>query len=71
MKLHECWKRQEHFTRCAFILFTHSYVCFGLVLLLRIGPYAFSDPNDFFFLDRDLVLRDYVVELFCRSMVGQ
>ena len=24
-----------------------------------------------FFLDRDLVLRDYVVELFCRSMVGQ
>ena len=24
-----------------------------------------------FFFDRDLVLQDYVVELFCRSMVGQ
>lgn len=46
--MHECWKRQEHFTRCAFILFTHSYACFCLVLLLRIGPYSFSDPNVFF-----------------------
>ena len=53
-----------------FCLLIPAYV-FVFFLLLCIGTFSFSDPNGFFCLDRDLVLQDYVVELFCRSMVGQ